>query len=262
PWLKGELVYEYDFKISRDNLDEAIIAFETAGFEVELGRLYAPFGEYFSHFASGPLLDFGETRRPGAIVSYRPSEQLDLSVFALKSRAARTGSRGSAVDWGLALEASPFEFGTFGLSYLSDLAESDKRLLADSDDRYEKRVDGLSAYASVGHEQFEFTAELVQALGSFRELESDRNKPRAWNAELAFFPSDNLSLAIRLEGSRELEDAPDRQAGVALTWQLLDKVFLTAEALRGTFKRGLAEDARGREIETVTQIGGQISVDL
>jgi hypothetical protein len=63
-WMRGELIYEYDDddESNKQTIDEAILAFEGGDFELELGKLFVPFGEYFSHFVSGPLLEFGETR--------------------------------------------------------------------------------------------------------------------------------------------------------------------------------------------------------
>jgi hypothetical protein len=118
--VKGETIYEYDDKSNRHTLDEAIAAFEGGDFELELGKLFVPFGVYFSHFVSGPLLEFGETRGRGATLSYRPDDRLDLAAFVYKGRASKTESNGRDWDWGFAVEGSPFEFGSFGVSYLSE----------------------------------------------------------------------------------------------------------------------------------------------
>lgn len=134
--------------------------------------------------------------------------------------------------------------------------------MSDSNDRYEKRVAGLSAYAVVGFDRFEVTAEFVGALSSFRELDPDRDKPRAWNVELAFYPGRNVELALRLEGSDELEGAPRYQGGVAVAWRFTRTASLTLEYLQGTFKQGLAEDSRERELDRVHQVGGQISIEF
>jgi hypothetical protein len=88
PWVKGELIYEYD-EANRHTLDEAIAAFEAGDWELAVGKQYLPFGVYFSHFVSGPLLEFGETRDRGATLSYGPDERVDLSAFAYKGRASK-----------------------------------------------------------------------------------------------------------------------------------------------------------------------------
>src|SRR5262245_13178739 len=60
-WWKGEAIFELEHRFEGDapvgTLDEGTISLLYRGFELEGGRLYVPFGEYFSHFASGPLLE-------------------------------------------------------------------------------------------------------------------------------------------------------------------------------------------------------------
>ena len=83
----------------------------------------------------------------GERLLYGPHDRLDLAAFVYEGRARKAGSNAGYWDWGFAVEAS-LESSMFGVSYLSDLADSQERLLTDSSDRYEKRVDVLSAYAS------------------------------------------------------------------------------------------------------------------
>lgn len=264
-WAKGELIYEFE-NTSGENLkgtlDEAIVAFEARDFELELGKLFLPFGEYFSHFVTGPLLEFGETRGRAAVLSYGPDDRLDISAFLYKGKAKEAESDSGNLDWGFAAEASPFEFVSLGLSYLSDLADSEEEFLSDSNDRYESRVSGLSGYALFGYDQVELTAEFVRALDSFNELDSDRNQPRAWNLELAYYPQDNLEWALRLEGSNEFEDEPRLQGGISVTWRVTRTAFVTLEYLRGAFTRGLAEDSEERELDQVQQIGALVSIEF
>jgi hypothetical protein len=264
PWpsVKGELIYEYDDEANRHTLDEAIAAFEAGDWELAVGKQYLPFGVYFSHFVRGPLLEFGETRDRGATLSYGTDERVDLSAFAYKGRARKVDSDDGRWGWGLAAELSPFPFGSFGVSYLSDLADSQDGLLSDENDRYESRVGGLSAYAIIGFEGFEVTAEFARALSAFQGLEPDRNKPRAWNVELAFYPRGNFEWALRLEGSNELDGAPHLRGGVALAWRVMRNASLTLEYLRGKFRRGLGEDNNEQALDAINQVGGQITIDF
>jgi len=261
-WVKGELLYEYDDEANRHTLDEAYAAFEAGHFELAIGKQYVPFGVYYSHFVSGPILEFGETRDRGMTLSYGSDERLDVSAFVYQGRAEDTGSDGDSLDWGFAVEGSPNEFGSFGISYLSDLADSKEGFLRDSDDRYENGVSGLSANVIAGFDPFEVTAEFVRALGTFRELEPDRNRPRAWNVELAYYPRNDFEWSLRLEGSNEVEDAPHLRGGAAVSWRFLKKASLTLEYLRATFKRGLAEDSGDRELHKAHQFGGQVTIDF
>lgn len=265
-WLTGEVIYEIERESEtgwrEPGLDEATAAVEVGAFELEGGRLYVPFGEYFSHFVSGPILEFGETRGAGAKLSWSPDDRLDVAAFTLRGRARPLGQRRRDWDWGVAVEASPFAAGTFAASYLSDLADSEERLLEDSDDRYVRRVPALSGYAALGAGDVEMTAEYVGALRGFRELDADRNRPCAWNVELAYFPLDPVQVALRAEGSREIEDEPDAQYGIAVAWRFLPVASITVEYLRGRYRRGLAEDGLERELEGVDQVAAQVGIEL
>ena len=261
-WLKAELVYEYDSEVDDIKLDEAILAFETGAFELELGKLFVPFGEYFSHFVSGPSIEFAETSGRSAVLSYGPSDEFDLALFVVRGLARKEDRRGQEYDWGLALEVAPLEFATFGLSYLSDLADAEEMLLEDEDNRYSRKVDALSGYMLLGFDWIEFSAEFVHALDSFAELDPDRNEPLAWNTELAWFPNDVLGIALRFEGSKELEDEPRQRSGVALMWQVYTRVFLTVECLQGSFRRDFAEDSLEREARRIRQYAAQLSIEL
>jgi hypothetical protein len=78
----------------------------------------------------------------------------------------------------------------------------------------------VSGYILWTGEEFEATLEGLAATGSFRELDNDRNRPRAWNAELVYVGYASFDLALRFEGSRELEDEPRVQFGAAATWRM------------------------------------------
>lgn len=261
-WAKAEVITEYDDEFNKFVLDEAIASVEVGDFEFEGGDLFVPFGEYFSHFVSGPYLEFGETRGHGFIVSYGPSDRLDIAAFAYNGSAQMLDSGSGDWSWGAIVEGSPFEFLTLSLSYLSDLADSEEALLEDEDNFYEKRVDALSGYAVVGLGRLEFTGEFVRALDSFEELDEDRDRPSAWNLELAYFPDGNISWALRLEGTRELEDAPELLGGIAATWRITDHIYLTAEYLRGHFREGLAETDDEILLDSIQQVGAILSIEF
>jgi hypothetical protein len=150
-WIKAEAIFELEHAFQGDapdfTLDEGTISLHRGAFELEGGRVYVSFGEYFSHFASGPMLEFGETRGDGAELSCTPSERVDLSVFAYHGPAKPAQSDGTDVNWGCALAGSPLESWNIGASYLSDLADAKDGLLEHYGDRYASRVDAISAYS-------------------------------------------------------------------------------------------------------------------
>ncbi len=260
PWMKGEAIYEYDSAEGKHTLDEAGVSFQRGDFELEMGKLYVPFGEYYSHFVSGPLIEFGETRGKGAVLSYGRGDRLDISAFLYHGRASTHGSRNSNVDWGLAVSGSPNELITFDAGFISDLADSKDALLSDEGNRYERRIPGITAGVVFEFEELEVTAEAVSTLGSFREFEADRDAPFAWNVEAAFDLASSVELALRLEGSDELEDEPRYQGGLALTWRARQWATLTAEYLFGVYRQGFASDSEERELKNVHEAGLQLSL--
>lgn len=147
-----------------------------------------------------------------------------------------------------------------GLSYQSDLADLDDRLLEDDHDRYLRKVPGLSGYAIWSSEAYEISFEALAALRSFRELESDRNRPSAWNLEFVHFYGRRFSWALRLEGSRELADAPRWRGGLSLSWRLWQDAALTVDYLHGSFRDELALSEDDEPYESVEQLAAQFSM--
>ncbi len=251
PWLGLELVYQYeaDRQSERHSVDEAIASVKVADFEGEFGKLYLPFGVYFSRFVSGPLLEFGETRAQGAVFSYSPENRLHSGVFLYRGK--------KDTGWGLVVEGSAFAFLKVGGSYLSDLADAKQGLSLCGNDGDCRRVAGASAYAVAASGQVEVTAEFLTALRSFAQPGADGTRPRAWNVEVALLPQADLSVALRLEGSADLEGAPSHRTGASLAWRVARNASVTLEYLHS---RGIAEDASRRVVDRGDRVGAQLSL--
>jgi len=67
---------------------------------------------------------------------------------------------------------------------------------------------------------------------------------------------------LRLEGSNEVEDAPQLQGGVSVAWRITRNASLTLEYLRGYYKQGLATDSGNHDLDKVHQVVGQLSVEF
>jgi len=147
-----------------------------------------------------------------------------------------------------------------GVSYLTDLGDAGGRVLENVDNRFVRKVPGLSAFAIWIGDSFETTFEIIGAQRSFEELDSDRDRPLAWNIELALFVHPNAELNFRLEGSRQIEGFPKTQWGVATNIQLHRRATLTLEILQGEFQRGLAADDDDNPFSDVATVGAQLSI--
>jgi len=269
--LSSEMVIEYDDQKDRFVIDEAVILLERGETEIELGKIYVPFGEYFSHFIAGSLVEFAETRGKGMVLSHTPTlsenspiDSLDLALYAYKGKAKREGTSGHAIDWGMMTEISPKESWVIGLGYLSDLADADDISL-ENNNRYAQRVGGFNAYSSIAFStekqgNFELSTEYATALDNFKELATEQNKPSAWNVELAHFPTNTFAWALRFAGSNELEDAPKRQWGIVGTWRMHKKASFTLEYLSNHYKEGFVEDEQEEILESSRQINGRLSI--
>jgi len=261
-YVSAETILEYDTDKDKVEADEALVSFEKDPWELSLGKQYTPLGVYFSNFASGPLLEFGETQaKEVATLAYGPSDELDISLTAYRGRARKQGKNSGEWNWALATEFWLNDDWSFGLSYQSDLADSDNRLLKDNNDRYRNRVAGISGFILWAGDTVEVMLETLAAIGSFEELEPDRNKPWAWNAELVhFFSGSNFEIAFRIEGSRELEDEPRYQFGSAISWRTGKYASITMEYLRGEFRDELATTDNDDPYDHVDRVGAILSI--
>ena len=252
-WFGAELVYEAEDDGDKQTAgwDEAFIFFDfdDIGLGIELGRVSMPFGEYYSHFVTGPFLEFGETIRNGLVIDYSIFEFLEVSAFALDSDSEKQG-KNTEYDWGASIEiVSETEAIRLGIGYLSDLAESDERFLREEDYLYERRVDAWNVHALIGFDLFEITAELVTANKNFKEFETSEDKPFAYNIELAYFLNSSSQIALRYEYSDEFPDQPKAQYGIAVTSRPIDRLSITAEYLHGEYKNNFVFDDKDRELD-------------
>lgn len=261
-FASAELILEYDTERDRLEADEAFLVLEREPWELAAGKQYTPFGVYFSSFVSGPLVEFGETQASEVLtLTYGPSDSFDLSLTAYRGRARKRERNAGRWDWGLATEIWWSDNWSFGFSYQSDLADADSRLLEDANERYAQRVAGVSGYVLWLSRRFELTLEGVAATGSFDELDRDRNRPWAWNAELVHLsPGASFEVAFRIEGSEELEDEPQYQFGPALTLRAGRHASLTLEYLHGEFDGDLATNDDDRPYHQVDRLGAKLSV--
>ena len=175
------------------------------------------------------------------------------------SKAKEIGSS-DRLDWSAGIEAWPSDALSVGISYLSDLADSNQRLLSEHQNRYLNKVPAISGYVLWEAEKYEVSLEVLGALESFDELDPDRDQPWAANLEFTHFMTPEFDWTVRIEGSRELENAPAWQLGLAVNYKILKNVFITVEGLHGFFRGTLATDDAGNDYESITTFSALLSV--
>lgn len=266
-WLEAELIYDVETNGKRklSGLDEAMVGVDLEPWGFKAGRQYLPFGEYYSYFVSGPMQDFGEARADSLIIDYAVSDQFEITGYILDGDSKQSGSDGfySDWDWGANIElVSVNEAIRINVGYLSDLAESDGSLLADSGNSYSQRVPAWNGNILLGFDHIEMTAEVVQASRAFTEFEKGVDRPFAWNLELAYFPKYSVQYALRLGFSDELVGQPRWQYGVALTWRPFKNTSLSLEYLRNEYKKEFVLDDNDNELNSRDQVAAQLSIEF
>lgn len=236
------LLYEEDQGDDALNVDEAVISLhcpkpffgQTAAFYG--GKLYVPFGKFNSNMVSDPLtLDLGETNDTAAIFALEGDLwNLRLGVFNGGTDAA--GDDDQIDSLVAALEVTPMDNLSFGASYLSDLAESDSELVADTT-LYGDSVAGAAAFVSVTFGPVGLDAEILGALDDFDAAlvgvpDSDLTgkKPLTWNLEASFQTTDVLLLAARYEQAEDFQDDVKRY-GATASYGLFRNTVLALEYL-------------------------------
>ena len=259
--IAAELVFEYEIDSGHALLDEGIVQYEGENFSIEAGRLYVPFGEYYSHFVTGPVLEFGETRGNALIVDYALTDSIDVFAFGIEGEAGKPGESGSRIDWGGGFEfASDDESILISAGYFSDMADTDEELLEDFDNRYRRRVGGINAHALIGGDGFEITAEYIGALQDFEELDDSEDRPWAANLEVAWFPLHDIMLAARIETSDEVPDAPELQYGLSASWLVGRHINIVVDYLYGEFANDFVFDDDDNEIDSRHLLAAQLSL--
>lgn len=261
-WLKAEVIYEFDANSQLLALDEASTAIEANSLELEMGTLYLPFGAFYSHFATGPLLEFGETRGKAVTLNWDPDEHLELILFAYQASAKHFELSGPNLGWGAAVNVSPSKSMNLGVSFASNLAYPIEEMLENTNDRNSLRVAGLNGHCVFDFEEVEFSLEFLQTLGSYSEVLAEQNSPWAWNTEAALDLTDSLEFAVRQEGSGELTTAPRYRSGAAFTWRINKNAGLTVEYFYNIFRSTLPSDSKDSSSKPSQEVGAKLSVQF
>ena len=261
--VEAEIILDFRDKTTGSALDEAFVELNSGSWGLSVGKQTLPFGSYYSHFITGPLLEFGETRATALLIGYHYDSGVDFSAFTYQGRARKSNVDERINDWAVAAEAKLLDDRVLlGASYLSDLADSDVQLLKGFDNQYPSRVGAWNAYAVLRAGTAEVSFEMLRAVRAFRALPPTADQPRAWNFEIAYYPTATWQVAARFERSAELRDQPERRVGVAVTWLAYGVVTISIEALRADFKPGFVLDDNGNELRRQTLFATQLSLEF
>lgn len=247
-WLEAEILFAIEENGSRhyQEVDEGFVGVDLDDFGAKIGKLYLPFGEFYSHFVTGPLVEFAQTRGPGVIVDYTFWDAFEISGYIFDGKVDKKGHSGKhQLDWGLAAEfVTEDESIRIGGGYISDLGEGDAEFFLDFNNTFQQRVPGWTVHGLIGLPPFEFTGEIVHATEAIKEFDQGADKPLTYNLELAYYPPQIpwIQFALRYEHSAELEGEPQEIYGIGTSLRPLDNLSLSFEYLRGAFKNNFSLD--------------------
>ncbi len=200
------------------------------------GKMYLPFGNFDSAFISDPLtLELGETNSTAAVFGFQ-GDLLALHVGAFNGE-VDTRDDDRIDSWVASLELTPVDGLAFGISYLSDLAESDIELVQD-EDLYRSSVAAGGAYLSWQIGGVNLLAEYIAALENFSSQmvgageDLTGKKPWAWNVELSRELTERWQLGVRAEGTEDFQSDLKRY-GAVVSRGLFRNTVLGLEYLYG-----------------------------
>lgn len=235
------LLYEEGDGTDEDlDVDEAVISLTSSGSlagqtpSLHAGRMYVPFGMFNSYMISDPLtLELGETRDT-AVLLVLDGELWSFGVGAFNGEADVAGDEDHVDDFIAALQVTALENVSFGVSYISDLAESDNGLVQDTS-LYTDDVAGFSAFASAEYGQVGFEAEYLAALDEFDAAlvglsDLTGREPEAFNLEIAWMVSDQLQLAARYEEATDFLSDLSRY-GATVSYGVYENAVVALEYL-------------------------------
>ena len=258
-WLFGEFVLELenDRKL-RSLVDEGVLALEFDTWALKGGLMNLDFGEYYSHLVTGPLLEFGETRKWTLAYEQELNDWTDLVFYGFDKESVLSSDD---IGWGASFEwASQDESIRVGGGYLSDVRESDD-FFREEEYATAQDVSAWNVFAMAGFEHFEVTAEIVESIDYF-VVEEDRFRPRAFNVELAYFLNEKIQITGRLEHAKDLIEEPEWQQGIGITWLAMEHLLISVDYLQGDFENPIEIEDDEEYLKDRRILGAQVAIEF
>ena len=175
------------------------------------GKKYVPFGSFDTHMISDPLtLELGETNETVVQVEFG-SGAVSGSVYAFNGDSIKTGDDETiaavGANVGVSRELAGGELG-LGLSYISNLADSDALQENGTDAEVADTVPGVGFIATWGSGPMSVIAEYVGATTSFAASDLGgsvgvESQPTATNIEIAYEMGNGYTVAAGYQATSE-----------------------------------------------------------
>ncbi|MCF8037429.1 MAG: LbtU family siderophore porin [Desulfobacteraceae bacterium] len=230
-------------------------------YRLQAGRFYVPFGNFDTAFVSDPLtLELGETRENSVLGGYS-AEFMALSAGVFNGDIDESGETDDhvehffgAADFRLPGQALPGVGITFGISYISSIADSDG--LSEQNDfnddgdpvGIEDTVGGVSAYISASAlERFFLELEYLAATSDFATGDltdiTGSAHPRAWHVELAGLIAGSVGAGIQYAGTEDCGGfLPEKRYGAVFFVEPFENTWFGVEYLLDEYENNDESD--------------------
>lgn len=234
-------------------MDEGTLIFSSPyGLTLTAGKMYVPFGVFGSHFISDPLtLELGETNESAVLITYAKGI-FEFSAGAFNGMADQS-SENTVDDWVASLTVTPAKTVTVGVSYISDISDTDADLTGLA--RIRHRTPGASGFVNVTYGRFNLIGEVLGATKRFHllDLDADGNgsgdRPTTYNVELAFQLNDKTEIAAKYEGNDDMPGFVEWRYGGVISYALYENVTIAAEFLHGKFDNATRDEKNTATIQ-------------
>jgi len=232
-WFEAEVIFEAEEQtVYSSKFDEALVGFMWRDWGIKAGQNYLPVGEFYSHFVTGPWLEFADTRQKSIIVDWSPVATLELSAGVLRNDYDHHTEWAMALNW-----YSEDESIRLNLGYLSNLLAAEDPPLDEfpANAQHQPGLWNINLLWAVS-DNLELTLETTRTAGKIPGVDASQDQPAAENVELAWLVHHQVQLALRLEHSQELIDEAERRYGIVCAWRPFNRLGVVVEDLRADYR--------------------------
>jgi len=251
-WLSAVAVLIYADGADGVDVDEAYAAIggsESLPVIVTVGRLYLPLGAYCSEHCSGVLCSDSLTQT----LSEAQEDVLQIAYSLGVATLTAGGANGDVDEAGEddvidtfygAVEVNPLDGLVVGVTYTSNLADSEELAELMPEDGIVDQVAGLSVYAIYSAGRFYGQAGYVAALDDFAvaDLDADEDgrgdRPRAFNVEVGYTVLKDLQIGARYGTTDEFDEFAESQYGIVANSMVFEGAVVAFEVLRNELPGG------------------------
>jgi len=253
PWTQAHvLLLHEDGEDQGLVVDEGFISFsfEERAIQVLAGKQVVPFGSFESHMISDPLtLEMAETK-DSAVVTRFGGDELHGTIYIFKGDIQQVSGNNNATKvgahLGYAINTDDLHI-DFGLSYLSDLSESEANLAyfknEAGDAIIQRNVPGVAVNTLITAGDWHAIFEYISATRQYdsRELafELDGAQPSSFNAEISHnfvLSGKDVNLAVAIQGTDQALnlELPRQREMVSASYALQPQTSLAIEYMHAT----------------------------